>query len=1038
MNFGFIPNKKKVYRRGCVMLVASLSLLLVLCFAFAGCDQTPPVMELDDLYSDAVALMEEEKYEEAIVAFEALDGYKDSDKNIADCRSAITERDYKKALTLMDSGEYGEALAILTALGDYKDCSERAEECRVYSNYAFELNGTKDSYAIVRYKGNDAKLVIPAEYKGLPITVIGDDAFIRCSTLAEVVIPQSVVSVGRGAFAYCHSLESIKLPDGIESIFCRAFYSCESLASLTLPRGIKDIGDEALSGCLALKSIIFVGSEEEWSRVSLGDEWNLCNDPSGDTLSIPVEFAPVCNGVDHYVAIDVAVSPTCTEAGLSEGSHCSVCNVVIVEQTYLEALGHDTVMHDAKSPACLEIGWEKYETCSRCDYSTYKEIAASGHDLKEIATKAASCTEDGWNSYVECSRCDYSTFEMISALGHDTVEHSAREASCTEIGWTVYETCSRCEHTTYKEIPALEHKLTLYSAKEPTCTDVGWNEYEECLVCDYTTYVEVPALNHDPIFYAAKAASCTESGWNAYEKCSRCDYTTFEEIAALSHDIKQYAAQEPSCDKVGWDAYEACSRCGYTTYKEIGMLDHKVDQYEAKEPTCTESGWNAYEKCSKCSYTTFVGIGKLGHDTVLHEAQKVTCISDGWDAYETCTRCDYSTFIRISANDDAHDVNKENTCVICLEYFDSGVVFTLSGDGSHYVVTDYTGNAERVVIPSEYKGIEVTAIGDSAFADRESVKTLVITGNIVSIGENAFSGSAIEQIKYTGSESEWSDIEKSQETLMGIEIIFDYDFKDGEVRFHFINVGQGDSILVTTPWGNMLIDSGDLGSTSRNAIVNYLAEYEVSSFEYVIFTHPDADHIGSADYILLNYDVENVIMPDCNASTQVYKRLLDAIDTTGVNLILIGENAEYCEQPGFVFEIGALVNTVLAPIEKDSNSNDMSVVIKSEFGEISVLFTGDAEKDEEGDMLAAYRNGELDCDILKVGHHGSNTSTTAAFLEAVSPEIAIISCGLDNKFGHPHSEIVSRLESAGVEYYRTDLVGDVVIWTDGSKIEVAA
>lgn len=248
MKFGFIPNKKKVDRRGCVMLVASLSLLLVLCFALAGCDQTPPVMELDDLYSDAVALMEEGKYEEAIVAFEALDGYKDSDKNIADCRSAITERDYKRALNLMDSGEYGDALAILTVLGDYKDCTERAEECRVYSSYDFELNVTKDSYAIIRYKGNDAKLVIPAEYKGLPITVIGDDAFIRCSTLTEVVIPQSVVSVGRGAFAYCDSLESVKLPDGIESIFCRAFYSCESLASLTLPRGIKDIGDEALSG----------------------------------------------------------------------------------------------------------------------------------------------------------------------------------------------------------------------------------------------------------------------------------------------------------------------------------------------------------------------------------------------------------------------------------------------------------------------------------------------------------------------------------------------------------------------------------------------------------------------------------------------------------------------------------------------------------------------------------------------------------------------------------------------------------------------
>lgn len=258
----------------------------------------------------------------------------------------------------------------------------------------------------------------------------------------------------------------------------------------------------------------------------------------------------------------------------------------------------------------------------------------------------------------------------------------------------------------------------------------------------------------------------------------------------------------------------------------------------------------------------------------------------------------------------------------------------------------------------------------------------------------------------------------------------------GEAYFHFIDVGQADAILITTSEGNMLVDSGDLSSESRKSLTDYLTSEGITSFKYAVFTHTDSDHIGSADYIVNNYDVENVIMPDYTATTNVYKRLIDAIEEKNVNLILIGEDEEICKQSGYMFSLGSMINTVMAPTEDFNDPNEMSVVIKASFGSVDVLLTGDAEHKSEEAMLEIYKKNELDCEILKVGHHGSNSSTTDEFLEAVSPEIAVISCGEGNKYGHPHKETTDRLEKAGIPIYRTDKLGTIVIKTNGKTYEI--
>lgn len=258
-----------------------------------------------------------------------------------------------------------------------------------------------------------------------------------------------------------------------------------------------------------------------------------------------------------------------------------------------------------------------------------------------------------------------------------------------------------------------------------------------------------------------------------------------------------------------------------------------------------------------------------------------------------------------------------------------------------------------------------------------------------------------------------------------------------EISVHIIDVGQGDAILIMTESGNMLIDSGDLGNTPRQKLTDYLTAHNVTSFEYAVFTHTDADHIGSADYIVENYEVKNVIMPDYAATTKVYSRLIEAIEKKkDVNLILIGEDTEVCEQSGYTFTLGPITNTVMGPTKDFKDANEMSVVIKSVYGETSILFTGDAEHKSEEAMLEKYTKGELDCDILKVGHHGSSTSTTDEFLDAVSPEVALISCGDGNKYGHPNTETTDKLDMANIKIFRTDHHGSIVITTDGVTYSV--
>ncbi|MCQ2559251.1 MAG: MBL fold metallo-hydrolase [Clostridia bacterium] len=247
-----------------------------------------------------------------------------------------------------------------------------------------------------------------------------------------------------------------------------------------------------------------------------------------------------------------------------------------------------------------------------------------------------------------------------------------------------------------------------------------------------------------------------------------------------------------------------------------------------------------------------------------------------------------------------------------------------------------------------------------------------------------------------------------------------------DLSVHFIDVGQGDSILVQLPDGkNMLIDAGP--NKSAEALVSYLQNLKINKLDYLIATHPHEDHIGGMDEIVNTFEIGEVYMPAASSTTKTFERLQDALEAK--NLFATAAFAGVS-----VVDEGDLTVTMFSPNSQVyDNLNNYSPVIKLVYGDTSFLFTGDAEAESEAEILKA--GYDLQADVLKVGHHGSHSSTSPEFLAAVNPIYAVICCGENNDYGHPHQVTLDKL--AGITIYRTDLDGNILFVSDGHNLDVS-
>lgn len=248
---------------------------------------------------------------------------------------------------------------------------------------------------------------------------------------------------------------------------------------------------------------------------------------------------------------------------------------------------------------------------------------------------------------------------------------------------------------------------------------------------------------------------------------------------------------------------------------------------------------------------------------------------------------------------------------------------------------------------------------------------------------------------------------------------------NGELEVHFIDVGQGDSILIKQGDTNMLIDAGE--RHKGGDVLAYLAKQDVATLDYIIGTHPHSDHIGGLPDVIDALEVKNIILPDKSHTTQIFEKLLNSISNKGLRITTPNVGDEYL--------LGEAKFTIISPSGNSySNLNEYSVSIRLEYGENSFVFTGDAEKIAENEMVNSGL--DLSADVLKAGHHGSNTSNTDSFLDKVDPDYVVIQVGEGNKYNHPDKDIIEKFERRNIEVYRNDLHGSVVVTSDGKNIKI--
>ena len=249
---------------------------------------------------------------------------------------------------------------------------------------------------------------------------------------------------------------------------------------------------------------------------------------------------------------------------------------------------------------------------------------------------------------------------------------------------------------------------------------------------------------------------------------------------------------------------------------------------------------------------------------------------------------------------------------------------------------------------------------------------------------------------------------------------------EGIMQIYFLDVGQGDCILFRTSEGDVLVDTGT--ESSQELLCLRLEQLGVRELALMVISHPDEDHIGGADGVLERFPTREIWTSGAPMENESARRMVEAAEAGGTPICRVS--------PKNTFWLGDMHFWVMAPYGAHipDDGNEGSIILKAFFHEVSVLLTGDAGVEQERELVSFYAKGHIDCNLYKVGHHGSNTSSSEELLAAMSPQYAVISCGRGNSYGHPFGEVLARLEASGAEVLRTDLLGEIVFETDGKVL----